>query len=92
VSRASLDGWIWYLRGLPQPARLADRGPAAIRLLGAAWRPTWRLPARDAGVPRPVVPVGLPCCSRRSDLKDLRFTMPILFPGRRRGARWRSTA
>ncbi|MBV8168717.1 MAG: glycosyltransferase family 39 protein, partial [Alphaproteobacteria bacterium] len=79
VSRASLAGWLWYLRGLPEQLGWPTVLLAVAGLAGAArWR-SWRLPARDAWFLALWFVAGYLLFSA-IDLKDLRFSMAILFP------------
>ncbi len=79
VARDSIAGWSWYLRGLPEQLGWPIVSLAALGALGAATRRRWRVPRRDACFLGLWFVVGYTMFSA-IDLKDLRFTIAILFP------------
>jgi hypothetical protein len=79
VSRSSLEGWVWYLRGLPHQLGWPTTILAAIGLVGTiAWK-RFRIDWRDAVFLALWFATGYLMFSA-IDLKDLRFTIFILFP------------
>jgi 4-amino-4-deoxy-L-arabinose transferase-like glycosyltransferase len=79
VERNSLSGWLWYLSTLPEQLGWPTLALAAIGLAGMAlWR-AWRIPARDIAFLGAWFIAGYAFFSAM-DLKDSRFSIPMLFP------------
>ncbi len=79
VARDSIAGWLWYLRGLPSQIGWPTAALAGVGTLGAALDRRWRLPRRDVWFLALWFASGYLVFSA-IDLKDLRFTMVLLFP------------
>jgi 4-amino-4-deoxy-L-arabinose transferase-like glycosyltransferase len=79
VSRGTLAAWLWYPRGLPEQLGWPTVALVGVGAVGAALRRSWRLPARDGWFLALWIVTGYLVFSA-IDLKDLRFTIFILFP------------
>ncbi len=79
VEKWSLAGWTWYLRQLPDQLTLLTVLLAGGYLLGAAARPSWRLPWRDSLLLGTWLGFGYLFFSY-IDLKEARLNQYILYP------------